>query len=68
MAYTLWIRTSNDKYELPLAVADSAEELARMCNSMGVSKRATANSIRSAVAHNSPHVHRIGYDGELLAD
>lgn len=27
---TLWICVSNDKYELPIAVADTAAELARM--------------------------------------
>ncbi len=30
-ASKLWLKISSDKYELPLAVADSAVELARMC-------------------------------------
>ena len=34
----IWMKVSNDKYELPVAVADTAEELALAC---GVS----ANSI-----------------------
>ena len=27
----LWIKVTNDEYELPVAVADSLEELAQMC-------------------------------------
>lgn len=40
----LWMMVTNDKYELPMAVADSAEELARMTGT-------TANVIYSAVSH-----------------
>lgn len=39
----LWLKISSDKYELPLAVADSAVELARMC---GI----TANTIYSQMS------------------
>lgn len=28
----VWMRITRDKYELPLAIADSAEELAEICN------------------------------------
>lgn len=27
----IWLKVSHDKYELPLAVADTAEELAKIC-------------------------------------
>ena len=27
----IWIKVSHDEYELPLAVADTAEELAKIC-------------------------------------
>lgn len=40
----LWIAVSRDKYELPLAVADTIEELAKMC---GVK----VHSIRSYISH-----------------
>lgn len=40
----VWVALSNDKYRLPVAVADSAVELARM---VGV----TAETIRSSVYH-----------------
>ena len=40
----LWIAVSRDKYELPIAVADSIEELAELC---GVK----VNSIRSYICH-----------------
>lgn len=41
---TLWIRVSDDKYELPIAVADTAAELARM---LGVKR----NTILSAACN-----------------
>jgi len=40
----IWLKVTQDKYELPVAVADSSEELARMC---GV----TASSIHSSMSH-----------------
>lgn len=38
------MKVSKDKYELPVAVANTVQELAVMCNT-------TANSIRSAINH-----------------
>ena len=43
----LWLAVTADKYELPIAVADSAKELAAMC---GVS---TSTIISSAKRNNS---------------
>lgn len=40
----LWMKVSNDKYELPVAVADTAAELA---NILGVKK----NAIYSSISH-----------------
>ena len=40
----IWIKVTNDKYELPVAVADSAEELAKLC---GVK----VNNIHSSRSH-----------------
>lgn len=40
----IWMKVTDDKYELPVAVADSAGQLARMC---GVSREC----IQSAVSH-----------------
>jgi len=40
----LYIMVSNDKYELPLAVADSVKELAEMTNK-------TSGTIYSAISH-----------------
>ena len=40
----VWIKVSNDKYELPIAVADTAEELAEIC---GVN----VNNIHSSRSH-----------------
>ena len=41
---TLYIKVTNDRYELPMAVADTAHELAKMC---GV----TPNNIYSQISH-----------------
>lgn len=41
---TLWMKVTNDKYELPLVVADSVQELADI---LGVSR----NSIYSSMSH-----------------
>lgn len=43
---TLYLRLTKDKYELPLAVAESAEELA---SELGV----TVNCVRSALSKKS---------------
>ena len=40
----VWLMISDDKYELPLAVADTAVDLARMVGT-------TANAIRSSFDH-----------------
>ena len=40
----IWMKVTKDKYQLPLAVADSASELARICGT-------TPNSIVSTFSH-----------------
>ena len=40
----IWMKISNDAYELPVAVADSADELAMLCGT-------TANVIYSQMSH-----------------
>ena len=47
MAY-VWLKVTKDKYELPVAVAESAAELARICGT-------TENYVRSSASH---HRHR----------
>lgn len=64
---TIYMKVSKDKYELPVAVASSAQELARMCNT-------TANAIRSAINHtksrggNSVYVRVTVEDEEVVSD
>ena len=41
---TLWLKVTKDKYEFPEVIADSIEELAKIC---GVS----VNTIRSSMTH-----------------
>lgn len=50
----LWMAVSRDKYELPLAVADSIEELAELC---GVK----VTSIRSYICHAKKYGTRCKY-------
>lgn len=38
----VWMKVTRDKYELPIAVADSASELAKMC---GVSEQSVLSAI-----------------------
>ena len=41
----VYMKVTTDRYELPLAVADTGEELARIC---GVSKNNVYNTMRKA--------------------
>lgn len=41
----LWMKVTDDEYELPLAVADTASELARMC---GLNKNGVLVAISNA--------------------
>ena len=52
MGKHLWIKVSHDKYELPLAVGETLEELAEMCNT-------TKNAITTSRYHY--HIGRIGF-------
>lgn len=47
----LWIKVTHDEYELPVAVADTARELARMC---GV----TVSTIWTTMSHVKDPNHR----------
>ena len=40
---TIWLKVSHDRYELPVAVADTSAELAKLC---GV----TSNTIQSSMS------------------
>lgn len=44
---TLYLRTTTDKYELPIAVAESPTELAKMLGT-------TQGSVSSSISHNRP--------------
>lgn len=50
----IWLKVTNDKYELPVAVADSAEELAKLC---GVK----VNNIHSSRSHAKARGHKTRY-------
>lgn len=43
---TVYMRVTKDKYRLPVAMADTVKELAKMCDT-------TANSVSSAISHGS---------------
>lgn len=40
----IWMEVTKDEYELPIAVADTAQELAKMCGT-------TANNVMSSASH-----------------
>lgn len=48
MASYIWMEVTRDKYSLPVAVADTATELARIC---GVKK----DTIHAAISHRKLH-------------
>lgn len=48
----LFVATTHDKYELPIAVADSAYELGKMLGR-------PANSIASAISQGRPYIYKI---------
>lgn len=50
----IWMKVSKDKYELPLCIADTADELAKMCGT-------TANSIKSSISHGKKHNFKCGF-------
>ena len=49
---SLYVATTHDKYELPVAVADSPSELAMMLGT-------TANCISSSISHKRPYCYKI---------
>lgn len=57
----LYLCVTRDKYELPLAVADSLSELARMC---GV----TTSAVASAISHESHGHYKSRYKRVIIED
>lgn len=49
---SLYLATTHDEYELPVAVADSPSELAMMLGT-------TANCILSSISHKRPYLYRV---------
>lgn len=47
----IYMKVSNDKYQLPVAVADTAKELAEICNT-------TANNIYSHISKNEKGIYK----------
>lgn len=54
MEKRIWMKVTNDKYEYPVEVADSARQLAIKCGT-------TAESIRSAIYHSKKTGHKSIY-------
>lgn len=52
----LYLRTTTDEYELPVAVADSPRELAKMLGT-------TKDSVLSSISHKRPGWFRVEVDG-----
>lgn len=47
----IYMKVSNDKYQLPIAVADTAKELAKICNT-------TENNIYSHISKNKKGIYK----------
>ena len=54
MEKRIWMKVTNDKYEYPIEIADSARQLAIKCGT-------TAESIRSAIYHSKKTGHKSIY-------
>lgn len=57
----LYMKVTNDEYELPLAVADTQEELAKL---LGVSRTA----VSKALTHQKSHVYSTSSYKEIEVD
>jgi hypothetical protein len=57
----LYLRTTQDELELPIAVADSPTELARMCGT-------TANNVSSSIAHGRKGWYKVEIEPHMYLD
>ena len=57
----LYIKTTRDKFELPVAVADSPKELGRMTGR-------SAASISSMITHKTPGWHRVEVEDFIIPE
>lgn len=57
----LYLEVTTDKYELPVAVADSPSELARIRN-------VSTNTVNSAISHEKAGVHKSKYKKVVVED
>lgn len=64
---TLWLLVSNDKYRLPLFVADSPIELARHCGVSPSTIESAASRYHSG-AVNSSQYERVELDADIAAE
>lgn len=58
---TIYMKTTTDKYEFPVAVADSVKELAHMLGN-------TPASVASCISRNSCGYHRIEVPEDMWTD
>lgn len=52
----LWLKVSGDRYELPLAVADTAAELAKLCGVTVNTIYSQMSRVRSGVLTSCPYI------------
>lgn len=52
----LWLKVSGDRYELPLAVADTAAELAKICGVTVSTIYSQMSRVRSGVLTSCPYI------------
>lgn len=56
MKKRIWMKVTSDKYQIPLAVADSAEELAMMCHVKRGSVYSAAKEWRDGKRKNASYI------------
>lgn len=61
----IWMMVTQDEYELPLAIADSSDELARICGTSANSIRSTVAKARKGIIKNPSYVLVKVEEGEI---
>ena len=61
----IWMKVTQDEFELPLAIADSSTELARICGTSANSIKSTVAKARKGIIKNPSYVVVKVEEGEM---
>ena len=65
MVKCVWMKVTQDEYELPLAIADTSVELAQICGTTANSIRSTVAKARKGIIRNPSYVLVMVEEGEI---